>query len=109
MESKGEDFFDENGLAFGPELDYAWEPYARAALSPVSSWRQLRDRTAPHGRCHCVGCVLGKRPYYSNIVTYPNNSSEQVEIVSMPCPTFEGGEKMSNAAWCRSLHCEIDA
>ena len=32
--------------------------------------------------------------YYSNVVTYPDNSTEQVEIISLPCPTFEGGEKL---------------
>ena len=32
--------------------------------------------------------------YYSDVVTYPDNSTEQVEIISLPCPTFEGGEKL---------------
>lgn len=32
--------------------------------------------------------------YYSNIVTYPDNTTEEVEIISLPCPIFEGGEKL---------------
>ena len=32
--------------------------------------------------------------YYSDTVTYPDNTSEQVEIASMPYPVFEGGEKL---------------
>ena len=28
------------------------------------------------------------------MVTYPDNSTEQVEIISLPCPTFEDGEKL---------------
>ena len=33
VESLGERFFDEDGLAFGPKFAYAWAPYARAALT----------------------------------------------------------------------------
>ena len=32
--------------------------------------------------------------YYANTVTYPDNTSERVTIESMPCPAFEGGEKL---------------
>ena len=95
VESKGEDFFDENGLAFGPEFDYVWEPYARAALTG-GLWLGGGYATEPLRTGDAIVSVASSASvlYYSNIVTYPDNSSEQVEIVSMPCPTFEGGEKM---------------
>ena len=32
--------------------------------------------------------------YYENIVTYEDNTSEQIEIVSMSYPCFENGKKM---------------
>lgn len=32
--------------------------------------------------------------YYADTVTYPDNTSEPVEIISLPCPTFAGGEKL---------------
>lgn len=32
--------------------------------------------------------------YYSDVVTYEDNRTEQVEIVSLPCPIFEDGEKL---------------
>ena len=32
--------------------------------------------------------------YYNDFVTYPDNTSEPVEIISLPCPTFAGGEKL---------------
>ena len=32
--------------------------------------------------------------YYSDTVTYPDNTSEKVTITSMPCPVFEGGDKL---------------
>lgn len=33
--------------------------------------------------------------YFSNTVTYADNSSEQISIISLPCPTFIGGEKLA--------------
>ena len=32
--------------------------------------------------------------YYSDEVTYADNTSEKIEIVTMPCPVFSKGEKM---------------
>ena len=32
--------------------------------------------------------------YYSDVVTYPDNTSEDITIVSRPCPIFENGERM---------------
>ena len=32
--------------------------------------------------------------YYSDEVTYEDNTSEKIEIVAMPCPVFSTGEKM---------------
>ena len=32
--------------------------------------------------------------YYSNVVTYGDNTSEEVELIAMPCPVFENGEKL---------------
>ena len=87
--------FTETGLAFGPAFTYAWEPYARAALTG-GLWLGSGYATEPLRTGDAIVSVASSASvlYYSNIVTYPDNSSEQVEIVSMPCPTFEGGEKM---------------
>ena len=32
--------------------------------------------------------------HYSDVVTYEDNRTEQVEILSLPCPVFAGGEKL---------------
>lgn len=32
--------------------------------------------------------------YYKDIVTYPDNTSEKVEIISFPCPVFANGENL---------------
>ena len=76
VESKGEDFFDENGLAFWPRVRLCMGALraGRADRRPVAR-RRLRDRTAPHGRCHCVGCVLGKRPL---LLQYSHISRQQL-------------------------------
>ena len=32
--------------------------------------------------------------YYSDVVTYPDNTSEDITIISKPCPVFENGDKL---------------
>ena len=32
--------------------------------------------------------------YYSGIVTYSDNTSEEIEFIARPCPVFEDGEKL---------------
>lgn len=95
VESLGEDFFSKSGLAFGPKFSYAWERYARAALTG-GLWLGSGYATEPLRTGDAIVSVASSASvlYYSNVVTYPDNSTEQVEIISLPCPTFEGGEKL---------------
>ena len=95
VESLGEDFFSKSGLAFGPKFAYAWEPYAKAALTG-GLWLGSGYATEPLRTGDAIASVASSASvlYYSDVVTYPDNSTEQVEIISLPCPTFEGGEKL---------------
>lgn len=95
VESMGEDFFTDSGLAFGPKFAYAWAPYARAALTGAL-WLGGGYATEPLRTGDAIVSVASSASvlYYSDVVTYPDNSTEQVEIISLPCPTFEGGEKL---------------
>ena len=95
VESLGEDFFSKSGLAFGPKFAYAWEPYAKAALTG-SLWLGSGYATEPLRTGDAIASVASSASvlYYSDVVTYPDNSTEQVEIISLPCPTFEDGEKL---------------
>lgn len=95
VESLGEDFFSANGVAFGPAFERAWELYARAALRG-DLWLGSGYATEPLRTDDIIVSVASSASvlYYSNIVTYPDNTSEQVEIISLPCPIFEGGEKL---------------
>ncbi len=95
VESMGESFFDENGLAFGPAFERAWEPYARATLEG-GVWLQSGYATEPLRTGDSIVSVASSASvlYYSNTVTYPDNVSEEVEIIAMPCPVFEEGERL---------------
>ena len=93
--SLGEDFFTDGGLAFGPAFERAWGPYARAALRG-ELWLGSGYATEPLRTGDAIASVASSASvlYYSDVVTYPDNTSEQVEIIALPCPIFEGGEKL---------------
>ena len=95
VESLGEDFFDGDEIAYGPMFEYAWEPYCRAALNG-SLWLQSGYATEPLRTGDAIVSVASSASvlYYSDFVTYNDNTTEQVEIVALPCPTFENGEKL---------------
>ena len=95
VESLGEDFFDENGIAFGPMFERVWRPYAQAALKG-GIWLGSGYATEPLRTNDAIVSVASSASvlYYSNEVTYKDNTSEQVEILSLPCPTFRDGEKL---------------
>lgn len=93
--SLGEDFFTDGGLAFGPAFERAWEPYAHAALQG-ELWLGSGYATEPLRTGDAIVSVASSASvlYYSDVVTYPDNTSEQVEIIALPCPIFEGVEKL---------------
>ena len=95
VESLGENFFKGENLAFGPEFQTVWEPYAKAALSG-GVWLRGGYATEPLRTGDSIVSVASSASvlYYSDEVTYADNTSEKVEIVSMPCPVFARGETM---------------
>ena len=98
-ESLGEHFFtDEAGggkLAFGDKFRKIWEPYADAAISG-GVWLRDGYATEPLRTGKTIVSVASSASvlYYEDIVTYENNISEPIEVVSYPVPVFEGGKKM---------------
>ena len=74
---------------------HAWEPYARAGLTG-GLWLYDGYATEPLRTGDVVVSVASSASvlYYSDTVTYPDNTSEKVTITSMPCPVFEGGDKL---------------
>lgn len=95
VESLGENFFKEDGLAFGPEFNIVWGPYARAAIAG-GVWLQSGYATEPLRTGDSIVSVASSASilYYSDEVTYADNTSEKIEIVSMPCPVFKKGENL---------------
>ena len=95
VESLGESFFDKDGIAFGPVFTRAWKPYARAALTG-GLWLGSGYATEPLRTGDVIAAVASSASvlYYSDVVTYEDNRTEQVEILSLPCPVFAGGEKL---------------
>ena len=95
VESLGEDFFDGEEIAFGKGFEKAWEPYADACLGGAV-WLEEGYATEPLRTGDAIASVASSASvlYYSDTVTYPDNRTEDVEIISMPVPTFKGGKKM---------------
>ena len=94
-ESLGETFFQGDELAFGPAFRTAWEPLARAAIQG-GVWLQGGYATASLRTGDSIVSVASSASilYYSDVVTYPDNTSEDITIISRPCPVFENGEKL---------------
>ena len=94
-ESLGEDFFQGDKLAFGPACQTAWEPLAQAALQG-GVWLKSGYATESIRTGDSIVSVASSASilYYSDVVTYPDNTSEEITIISRPCPVFENGENL---------------
>ena len=94
-ESLGEKFFQGDKLAFGPAFQTAWEPLAQAALQG-GVWLKSGYATESIRTGDSIVSVASSASilYYSDVVTYPDNTSEEITIISRPCPVFENGENL---------------
>ena len=94
-ESLGEDFFNGDELAFGPAFQTAWEPLANAAIQG-GVWLKGGYATESIRTGDSIVSVASSASilYYSDMVTYPDNTSEDITIISRPCPVFENGENL---------------
>ena len=96
VESLGTDFFNGDKIVYDTsEFGQVWEPYARAAIEG-GIWLNEGYATEPLRTGESIVSVASSASvlYYSDEVTYADNTSEKVEIVSMPCPVFSRGETM---------------
>ena len=94
-ESMGEDFFQGEGLALGPAFQIAWEPLAKAALKG-GVWLKGGYATEAIRTGDSIVSVASSASilYYSDVVTYPDNTSEDITLISRPCPVFENGDTL---------------
>ena len=95
VESLGGSFFDEDGISFSPAFSKVWEPYAEAALQG-GVWLYGGYATEPLRTGDAIASVASSASvlYYSGIVTYSDNTSEEIEYIVRPCPVLEDGEKL---------------
>ena len=95
VESLGEEFFDHEAIRFGPAFLRAWKPYAEAAIAG-GVWLQGGYATEPLRTGESIVSVASSASvlYFSNEVIYADNTSEQVELIALPCPVFADGENM---------------
>lgn len=95
VESLGERFFQGNKVSFGPAFKEVWMPYAKAAIKG-GVWLQSGYATEPLRTGDSIVSVASSASvlYYSDVVTYADNTTEKVEIIALPCPTFADGEKL---------------
>ncbi len=95
VKSLGEDFFNGDAIAFGPAFRKAWDPLASAALNG-GVWLKGGYATESIRTGESIVSVASSASilYYSDVVTYADNTTEDVEIISRPCPVFADGEKM---------------
>ncbi len=94
-ESLDDNFFEGNQLAFGPSFDIMWEPLAQAAMKG-GVWLKGGYATESIRTGGSIVSVASSASilYYSDVVTYPDNTSEDITIISRPCPVFEKGKRL---------------
>ena len=95
VQSLGQSFFDGEDIAFGPAFQTVWEPYARACLSG-GVWLRDGYATDPLRTEDTIVSVASSASvlYFSNEVIHPDNITEQIKLTVLPCPVFEGGQKL---------------
>lgn len=95
VESLGGDFFDDDGIVWGDVFQQAWEPYADSAVQG-GIWLQEGYATEPLRTGEIITSVASSASilYYEDIVTYPDNRSEPIEVIARPVPCFENGGRL---------------
>ena len=96
VESLGEAFFnDDESIAFGSAFTKVWEPYAKACFSG-GVWLQGGYATEPLRTGESIVSVASSASvlYFSNEVIYADNTTEKIELITLPAPTFEDGKSL---------------
>lgn len=91
-QSMGEAFFEDEKIVFGPAFKKMWYALADAALSG-GVWLNGGYATDAIRTGDGIVSVASSASilYYSDIVTYADNTTEEIEIIVRPCPVFEDG------------------
>lgn len=95
VQSLGEEFFHDEKFSFCPSYKTAWDVLAPAAIKG-GVWLGEGYATEALRTGDAIATLASSASvlYYKNIVTYEDNTLEEIEIISMPYPSFENGKKM---------------
>lgn len=94
-ESLGNAFFSGETISFDNNFEKVWTPYAKAAIQG-GVWLQGGYATEAIRTGNAISSVASSASvlYYEDVVTYPNNVSEDIEVVASPIPVFKDGNKL---------------
>ncbi len=96
LASRGGSLFSDNGIVMDSEFEKIWNPLAGTAidggiwLGSGYASEALRTGDAVVSFASSAGVL-----YYSDTVTYEDNTTEDLDLISLPCPVYEGGEKLA--------------
>ena len=95
VQALGEDFFRDEQFSFCQSYQTAWDVLAPAAIKG-GVWLGEGYATEALRTGDAIATLASSASvlYYENIVTYDDNTSEEIEIISLPYPNFENGKKM---------------
>ena len=95
VQALGEDFFRDEQFSFCQSYKTAWDLLAPAAIKG-GVWLGEGYATEALRTGDAIATIASSASvlYYKNIVTYEDNTSEEIEIISLPYPNFENGKKM---------------
>ncbi|MDO4562257.1 MAG: extracellular solute-binding protein [Clostridia bacterium] len=95
VQALGEDFFRDEQFSFCQSYQTAWDVLAPAAIKG-GVWLGEGYATEALRTGDAIATLASSASvlYYENIVTYEDNTSEEIEIISLPYPNFENGKKM---------------
>ena len=94
VHSMNDDFFDDSGIRMDDTFQKIWDPFAAAALDGAI-WLGNGYATEAIRTGDAVAAIASSAGvlYYADEVTYPDNTSEPIEIIVQPCPVYKDGTK----------------
>lgn len=96
LASMDESLFTDTSLMMEDDFVKLWDPFAKSAIKGAV-WlgsgyasEALRTGDAAVSFASSAGVM-----YYSDTVTYEDNTTEDMELITLPCPTYESGKKLA--------------
>ena len=95
VQALSEACFRDEHFTFSKSYPTAWDVLAPAAIKG-GVWLGEGYATEALRTGDAIATIASSASvlYYENIVTYEDNTSEEIEIISLPYPSFENGKKM---------------